>query len=389
VKRIYLDHHATTPLLFEVRAAMAPYLDDRFGNPSSEVYPEGREAAEAVERARAEVAELVGARPSEVVFTSGATEADNWAIKGTSWERKAGKGHIVTCAIEHKAVLEPTAWLEKGGIPRTVVPVDAQGLVSAQAVVDAIREDTHLVAIQHANSEVGTIQPVEEIGRSCRERGVLFLVDAAQTVGKIDVRTESLGADLLAISAHKLYGPKGVGALVIRRGLRLTPLVHGGGQEKGRRSGTLHVAGIVGFGAACRAAVQSMAKEGDRLAALRDRLWELLSRTISGVLRNGDPARALPHNLNVSFEGVYAQALIQALKNVSVSSGSACSSANPEPSYVLLAMGISEPLADAAIRFGLGRDTTAAEIDTVAAACEVEVAKLRALSPTESARSGA
>ncbi len=381
--RIYLDHLATTPPLPEVKAAMEPFLAERFGNPAAApMYPEGREASEAVEEARESVAALVGARRSEIVFTSGATESDNWALKGAAWSRKSGKDHLLTCAVEHKAVLEPAAWLERQGIRATVLGVDVSGRVDPSAVREAIGSGTFLVSIQLANGEIGTVQPVEEIGRLCRERGVLFHVDAAQAVGKIRVDVGAIAADLLSFSGHKLYGPKGIGALFLRRGVRIEPLLQGGGQESRRRSGTLYVAGVVGFGAACRAAARDQGGEAIRLAALRDRFWKRILDGIPWVRRNGDPIHALPHSLNVSFEGVYSQALVQALRTVAVSSGSACSSSNPEPSHVLRAIGLPDPLGDAALRFGLGRCNTVAEIDEVAASLASEVARLRTLTPT-------
>ena len=385
VRRIYLDHHATTPLHPEVRQAMEPYLADRFGNPAAApLYPEGREASEAVESARGKVAALLGARPAEIVFTSGATESDNWSLKGAAWSRKPGKDHLVTCAIEHKAVLEPAAWLAREGIRVTVLGVDGRGRVDPATVAAAIGPGTFLVSIQMANSEIGVVQPVEAIGAVCRERGVMFHVDAAQAVGKIPVPVAAIGAGLMSLSAHKLYGPKGAGALYVRRGVRIEPLHHGGGQEHGQRSGTLNVAGAVGLGAACEIAARDLDAEIARLTALRDRLWEEISRRIPSVCRNGDPDHVLPHNLNVTFEGVYAQALVQALRIVSVSSGSACSSANPEPSHVLRAIGLPDTSADASLRFGLGRGTGVEDIDEVVAALVREVAQLRSLSPSSS-----
>ena len=362
---------------------MGPYLADRFGNPAAApLYPEGREASEAVESARGKVAALLGARPAEIVFTSGATESDNWSLKGAAWSRKPGKDHLVTCAIEHTAVLEPAAGLAREGIRVTVLGVDGGGRVDPAAVAAAIGPGTFLVSIQMANSEIGVVQPVEAIGAVCRERGVTFHVDAAQAVGKIPVPVAAIGAGLMSLSAHKLYGPKGAGALYVRRGVRIEPLHHGGGQEHGLRSGTLNVAGAVGLGAACEIAARDLDAEIARLTALRDRLWEEISRRIPSVCRNGDPDHVLPHNLNVTFEGVYAQALVQALRIVSVSSGSACSSANPEPSHVLRAIGLPDASADASLRFGLGRGTGVGDIDEVIAALVREVGQLRSLSPS-------
>jgi len=362
---------------------MEAFLGERFGNPAAAaVYLEGRQAKEAVEEARVQVAALMGARPSEIVFTSGATESDNWALKGAAWSRKPGKDHVVTCAIEHKAVLEPVAWLAGCGVRATVLGVDSGGRVNPDAVREAIGPGTFLVSIQMANGEIGTVQPVGEIARICRERGVAFHVDAAQAVGKIPVVVAEVGADLLSLSAHKIYGPKGVGALFVRRGVRIEPLLHGGGQENGSRSGTVHVAGAVGLGAACAAAARDLDAELERLAGLRDRMWEGISRRVGSIRRNGDPDHTLPHNLNVTFEGVYAQALVQALRTVAVSSGSACSSSNPEPSHVLRAIGLPDAFADATLRFGLGRGTTADQVDGVVESVAREVTRLRELSPS-------
>jgi cysteine desulfurase len=381
MERIFLDHHATTPVLPEVAEAMSRWQTERFANPSSAVYIEGLEASRAVDRAREQVAALVGARASEVVFTSGATEANNAALKGAAWSRREGRDHLLTCAVEHKAVLEPVEWLRRQGVRVTVLPVDGVGRVDPGAVSEVVGESTFLVSIQWANGEVGTLQPVEEIGRVCRERGVLFHVDAAQALGKVEVDFGHYGADLISLSAHKSYGPKGIGALVVRRGVRIDPLLHGGGQERGRRSGTIHVAGAVGFGAACEIAARELTDLAARLRSLRDRLWGGIRTRIPRVRRNGDPDRALPNNLNVTFEGVYAQALIQGLRHVAVSSGSACSSSNPEPSYVLRALGLSDALADGALRFGLGRGNDERQVDSVVEALVREVERLRALAP--------
>lgn len=383
MRRVYLDHHATTPLLPSVREAMEPYLAGWFGNASNPTYVEGEEAAAAVEEARGRVAALVDAEPREVVFTSGATESDNLAIKGTAWAEMRRRNHVVTCAVEHAAVLEPVRWLARHGFEATVLPVDGTGRVDPADVAKAVRASTLLVSIQMANGEIGTIQDVSEIGSVCRERGVAFHVDAAQAVGRTPVSFRSIGCNLLALSAHKIYGPKGVGALVVRRGTRLEPLLHGGGQEGGRRSGTANVAGIVGLGAACAAGGSDMAAESARVGRLRDRLWGGIEARIPDVRRNGSLEHGLPNNLSVSFRGVYGQALAQSLRFVAVSTGSACSSSNPEPSHVLRAIGLPDPLADGTLRFGLGRSNGPQDIDDVVDALVREVRALRSLAPSD------
>lgn len=381
MRRIYLDHHATTPMLPEVVDAMAPFLREAFADPWIAAHREASEAAVAVEEARERVASLVGARRSEIVFTSGATEANNQAIKGSAWARKPGRDRLVTCAIEHPSVLEPAAWAEREGLSRTVLPVDGRGRVDPGAVRRALEAPAFLVSIQLANGEIGTIQAIEEIAGVCGERGSLLHVDAAQAVGRIPVDFRALGADLMSLTAHKLHGPKGAGALVIRRGVRIEALLHGEGQEKGRRSGTVHVAGAVGLGAACAAAAREMETQRERIEALRDRLWEGIREGIPGVRRNGDASVGLPGNLSVTFERVSAEALIQALRTVAVSRGSLGSSANSEPSHVLRAIGLTEEQADSTLRFGLGRGNFPDEIDEVVERLIREVGRMRALSP--------
>jgi len=380
---VYLDHHATTPLDPRVLAAMMPYFIEKFGNAASRSHRFGWEAEQAVETARRQVARLIGASPREIVFTSGATESDNLAIKGLA-EASTGQGdHIVTCLIEHKAVLDVCRTLEQRGVRITRLPVSPEGLVDPAAVAAAIEPGTILVSIMYANNEVGTLQPVAEIGRMCRQRGVPFHSDAAQAVGKVPVNVESGNIDLLSISAHKIYGPKGVGALYLRRGarLRLAPQIHGGGHERGLRSGTLNVPGIVGLGEACAICAREMADEGARVARLRDRLRAQLVAGLDRVGVNGSMEHRLPHNLNVSFEGVEAEALMMGMPELAVSSGSACTSASIEPSYVLKAMGVPDARARTSLRFGLGRFTTGDDVD-YAAVCAIEaVKKLRELSP--------
>jgi cysteine desulfurase len=382
---IYLDHHATTPVAPEVFEAMRPFFVEQFGNAASRTHPFGWAAAAAVEAARCQVASLIGARPEEIIFTSGATEADNLALKGVaSASRRRGR-HIITSAIEHHAVLDSCKRLEKDGFRVTVLSVDADGFVDPGDVAKAITPGTILVSIMHANNEIGTIQPLGEIGRICRERGVLLHSDAVQTVGKIPCRVDDLCVDLLSISAHKMYGPKGVGALYVRAGkprVELVPQMDGGGHERGWRSGTLNVPGIVGLGKACELSGRVMAEEAVRLTALCERLREGIVARIPRVHLNGHPTKRLPGNLNMSFEGVEGESLIMSLKDIAVSSGSACTSASQEPSYVLKALGLPEALAHTSIRFGLGRGTTEDEIDYVVARLAEEVSRLRNLGRT-------
>jgi cysteine desulfurase len=381
---IYLDHHATTPLDPRVLAAMMPYLTGKFGNAASHSHAFGWEAEQAVAEARKQVALLIGASPEEIIFTSGATESDNLAIKG-AWEAYAAQGdHVITCAIEHKAVLDACIALERRGARITRLPVDRDGRVDPGAVAAAIGDRTVLVSIMYANNEVGTLQPVAEIGRICRDRGVLFHSDAAQAVGKVPVNVEADSIDLLSISAHKLYGPKGAGALYVRRRdprLRLTAQMDGGGHERGLRSGTLNVPGIVGLGAACAICASEMQEETVRLRRLRDRLRAKLEAGLEEISINGSMEHRLPHNLNVSFAYVEADGLMTGMRGVAVSSSSACTSAVMEPSYVLKAMGVPDEMALNAIRFGLGRFNTEEEIDGAAASVIEAVNGLRELSP--------
>ena len=377
---IYLDHNATTPPDPEVVRAMAPFLEGVFGNPSSLTHAHGREAAAAVDGARAEIAALVRADPSEIVFTSCATESNNLAIKGTAWALEGRGRHIVTSAVEHKSTLEACRWLEDRGFRLTIVPVDGVGRVDPRAAADALADDTILVTIMHANSEVGTVQPIAEIGAVCRARGVRFHTDATQTAGKMPVEVEALGCDLLSMSAHKIYGPKGAGALYVKRRQRLVPLLSGGGQEKGLRSGTLNTPAIVGFGRAAGLAASRMAEDEPRILALRERLREGLLREVPGLDVNGPLEGRLAGNLNVSFQDIDGQALIQSLEGVSVSSGSACAAGSTEPSYVLLAMGHSPERAYGSVRFGVGRGNTPDEIDVVVSRIARAARSLRALS---------
>jgi cysteine desulfurase len=367
---IYLDHHATTPVDSRVAEAMRPYQGEDFGNPSSRTHVFGWRAEAALEDARARLAAAIGAAdPSELVFTSGTTESDNLALLGVARAGRRRGDHLVTTAIEHPAVRDPCRALEREGFRVTALPVDADGLVDPDAVGRALTDRTLLVSVMAANSEIGVLQPLAEIGRLCRERGVAFHSDAAQAVGKIPIQVAALEIDLLSMCAHKLYGPKGIGALYVRHRrprLRIEPLLHGGGQERGLRPGTPPVALAVGFARAVELCVEEMEAESQRLAALRDLLWQRLREGLDDVRLNGHPTRRLPGNLNVAFGGVAADALIAALPQVALSSGSACASARPEPSPVLLAIGLSDAGARSALRFGLGRGTTREQIEWVA-----------------------
>jgi cysteine desulfurase len=387
---IYMDHHATTPVAPEVFEAMRPYFVEHFGNAASRNHAFGWAAEAAVEAARAQVAGLIGCKPIELVFTSGATESDNLALKGVAYAYQDKGHHLITSQIEHHAVLDACKRLEKEGFHVTYVPVDRHGMVDPEAVAKAITPKTILVSIMLANNEVGTIQPLAEVGRLCKERGVLLHSDAVQGVGKIPVNVDVLGVDLLSLSAHKLYGPKGSGALYVRMGkprVRLLPQMDGGGHEKGRRSGTLNVPGIVGLGKACELAGRFMTEEAARLTALRERLRANLFLRLDHLHVNGHPTQRLPGNLNVSFDFVDGEALLMSLKDVAVSSGSACTTASTQASHVLRAMGLGDELAHASLRFGLGRSNNEEEVDYVCDRMVQEVTRLRAMSPlSETAR---
>ncbi len=389
---IYMDYHATTPVDPRVLEAMLPFFSEQFGNAASRNHSFGWEAERAVDRARNEVAGLIGATAKEIVFTSGATESNNLAIKGVA-EMYAERGnHIITAATEHKAVLDTCKRLQKHGCQVTILPVGKDGLVDLDLLRRSITDKTILISIMHANNETGVLQPLREIGRLAKERGVLFHTDATQAVGKVPVNVIEDNIDLLSISAHKMYGPKGVGALYVRRKdprVQLTAQMDGGGHERGMRSGTLNVTGIVGLGAACAVCRQQMPSEPVRLAGLRDRLRAQLEAGLDDVRVNGSMEHRLPNNLNMSFAYVEGESLLMGIKDVAVSSGSACTSATLEPSYVLKAMGISDELAHTSIRFGLGRFNTEEEVDYVAARVMETVKKLRELSPLyEMARAG-
>lgn len=382
MKRIYLDYAATTPVHPEVVKTMSPYFTDSFGNPSS-IHSYGQEAREAVEETRATVAALVGASADEIFFTGGGTEADNFAIKGIAFANESKGNHIITSSIEHHAIIETCKFLERRGFRVTYLPVDKCGLVDPGDLKKAITGKTILVSIMYANNEVGTIEPVDEIGKITREAGVLFHTDAVQTVGHIPVDVPKLAVDLLSISAHKLYGPKGVGALFIRKGLKITPFLHGGGQEKGRRSGTENVPGIVGFGKAAEIARQEMGQEAERLANFRDSLIKGITERIDNTRLNGHPSRRLPNNINVSIDYVEGESMLLNLdlEGICASTGSACSSSNLEASHVLMAMGLPHEQAHGSLRFSLGKWTTGDDIEKVLEVLPGIVSKLRAMSP--------
>jgi cysteine desulfurase len=377
---IYLDHNSTTPCDHRVLEAMLPYFTQDFGNAASHSHPFGWKAKEAVDYAREQVATLIGASSSEIIFTSGATEAGNLAIKGV-FEMYAGKGnHIITCSVEHKAVLDTCRHLEKLGAEVTYLPVSQEGLVDLDELEAAFKPTTILISIMYANNELGTIMPIRDIGAIARKHGVLFFTDATQAMGKIPVHVDNDNIDLLAMTAHKLYGPKGTGALYVRRKsprVRLTAQIDGGGHEKGLRSGTLNVPGIVAFGKACQICQQEMSQEAERLGRLRDKLEnELLS--LGEVFINGSKESRLPHVSNLCFKHVDSNGLMMALqKNIALSSGSACTSATPEPSYVLKALGLSDELAHSSLRFSLGRKTTEEQIDFTIEQVSKTVHKLR------------
>ncbi len=364
---VYMDHHATTPVDPRVVEAMLPYFTEHFGNAASVDHEYGAVAGGAVEEARQRIAKLINARPDEIVFTSGATESNNLAIIGAA-ERYADRGdHIITCVTEHKAVLDTCRYLEGRGWRVTYLPVDGYGLVDPETLRMEITPQTVLISIMAANNEIGTIAPVEEIGRIAREHEVLFHTDATQAVGKIPMDVEAMNLSMLSLSAHKMYGPKGVGALYVRkRGprVRLTEQIHGGGHERGMRSGTLNVPGIVGLGRAVELCGQDMEAEAVRLRALRDKLWTGLQAGLGDIERNGHPEHQLPHNLNLAIPGVESRSLVVQLKHeVSLSTGSACTTAKVEPSYVILAMGYSENRAHSSIRMSLGRQTGEADVE--------------------------
>ena len=376
---IYLDNHATTPVDPRVLEEMLPYLSNKFGNAASNSHAFGWAAKEAVQAARQRVADLIGASPEEIVFTSGATESDNLAIKGVAESARSKGNHLVTAVTEHKAVLDSCHRLEKDGYRVTYLPVAADGLLDVDAIKNAIGDQTILVTIMAANNETGTLQPIAEIGQLCRERGIIFHTDAAQAAGKVPLNVVKQNIDLLSISGHKIYGPKGVGVLYVRNGVDVAPQIDGGGHEHGLRSGTLNVPGIVGLGKACEIAAKHGPVESCHTAGLRNRLRDKLFESLDGLTINGSMEHRLPGNLNVSFAGVEGEELLTALDDIALSSGAACTSAHIEPSYVLKAMGVSDDLAQASLRFGIGRFNTEAEVDYAAARVVETVKQLRSL----------
>jgi cysteine desulfurase len=381
---VYLDYHATTPVDPQVLETMLPYFTQVFGNAASRNHEYGWTAEAAVEKARGQIASLIGATDKEIIFTSGATESNNLAITGVAEMYKDKGKHIITSAIEHKAVLDTCLALEQKGYEISYVPVDSTGRVDLVELRKLIRPDTILVSIMFANNEIGSINPVAEIGKLCKEKGVLFHTDAVQAAGKAEIDVQAQGIDLLSLTAHKIYGPKGVGALYVRRKgprVRLSPIVHGGGHERGMRSGTLNVPGIVGFGKAAELAKKYLPEETARVKRLCDRLWTGIQEQLDEVYLNGHPEHRLPNNLNVSFAFVEGESLMMGMKELAVSSGSACTSASLEPSYVLKSIGVGEDLAHTSIRFGLGRFTTEEEIDFALKKVVATVRKLRDLSP--------
>lgn len=384
---IYLDHAATTPTDPEVLQAMLPYFTDRFGSAST-LYSLGKETKEAVEDAREKVALLIGARPDEVYFTSGGTESDNWAVIGTALAKKDKGNHIITTKIEHHAILEPCHFLEKQGFDVTYLPVDAEGMVDPEDVRKAINERTILISIMHANNEIGTIQPVDEIGKIAREEKVLFHTDTVQTVGSIPVDVNAIGCDMLSISGHKLYGPKGIGAMYIRKGVRIQRFMQGGGQESNRRSGTHNVPGIVGLGKAAELARDRMDETIPRLTTMRDKLIEGILTKIPDTRLNGHPTKRLPNNVNVSFEGIEGESIILLLDmhGICASSGSACTSGSLDPSHVLMSLGLKHEEAHGSLRLTLGRENSDWDVKNVLEALPVIVERLRMMSPLYSSK---
>ena len=381
MKRIYLDYAATTPAHPDVIEAMLPHFTDSFGNPSS-IYSYGQEAKGAVEKAREQVATMIGAHDEEIVFTSGGTEADNFALEGTIFANLE-RNHVITGAIEHHAVIETCRFLERRGFKVTYLPVNKEGLVNPSDVKNTITDKTCLISIMHANNEIGTIQPIKELAAIAREAGVLIHTDAVQAVGQIPVNVDDLGVDLLSMSAHKLYGPKGIGALYIRKGTKLVPFMHGGGQERNRRGSTENVPGIVGLGKAAEIAREVMTEEIERQTQLRDRLINSILEQIDGVRLNGHPTKRLPNNVNISIDYVEGESMLLNLdlENICASTGSACSSSSLEASHVLLALGLPHEQAHSSLRFTVGKWTTERDIDRVLEVLPPIVARLRAMSP--------
>lgn len=381
---IYMDNNATTPVDPRVLEAMLPYFQGKFGNAASRNHSFGWEAEEGVENAREQVAHCLNASPKEIIWTSGATESNNIAIKGVAQMYKDKGNHIITQVIEHKAVIDPCKYLEQNGFDVTFLPVDKQGMIHPEQVREAMTDKTILVSIMHGNNEVGTINPIREIGKLCKEKDVLFHTDACQTFAKLPIDVEDMGIDLLSASGHKIYGPKGVGCLYVRRKrprVRCEPVIHGGGHERGMRSGTLNVPGIVGMGKAAELCREHQAEEIKHITALRDRLKKALFDRLGDIYLNGHPTQRIPNNLNISFLYVEGESMMMGIHDVAVSSGSACTSASLEPSYVLKALGLGDDLAHSSLRFSLGRFNTIEEVDYVAERVCATVEKLREMSP--------
>lgn len=379
---IYLDHSATSPVNPEVLKAMEPFFSQEFGNAST-FYSLGRTARQAMEAARENVASLIGASPQEIIFTSGGTESDNMAIKGTAYKWKNKGKHIITSAIEHPAVEETCRYLEKQGFEVTYLPVYEEGIVRIEDVLAAIREDTILITIMHANNEIGTIQPIAEIGEIARKQGIIFHSDAVQTVGKIPVDVEKLNVDLLSISTHKLYGPKGIGALYVKKGVFLEPLIHGGGHERALRPGTENVPGIVGLGKACEIALKNLKKDQEYVTRLRNQLIAGILENLEESYLNGDPDKRLPNNAHLRFNGIEGESLVLHLdaKGIAASTGSACSSKKLEPSHVLMALGLEKVEAHGSLRLSLGTENTPEDIEYTIKSIKEAVTTLRNLSP--------
>ncbi|MBL6785524.1 MAG: IscS subfamily cysteine desulfurase [Rickettsiales bacterium] len=382
-KPIYLDYQSTTPLDPKALDAMMPYLTENFGNPHSRSHSFGWVAEEAIDIAREQIANLIGANPKEIIFTSGATESNNIAIKGVAEFYKDQKDHIITLTTEHKCVLESARYLEQKGFKSTFLPVQKNGIIDLDELKNAITDRTAIISIMAVNNEIGVIQPLKEIGKLCRENGIFFHTDAAQAFGKIPIDVEEMNIDLMSISAHKIYGPKGIGALYIRRKprVRISPLISGGGQERGMRSGTLPTATIVGFGAAAEIASKNMQSENERIKTLANNFYQKLKKNIPDIYLNGDENQRYHGNLNISFAYIEGESLMMAIKDLAVSSGSACTSASLEPSYVLKALGVKDEMAHSSIRFGIGRFTTQEEIDFASDLIIGAINKLRDLSP--------
>ncbi|PIR38712.1 MAG: IscS subfamily cysteine desulfurase [Alphaproteobacteria bacterium CG11_big_fil_rev_8_21_14_0_20_39_49] len=380
---VYMDYQATTPMDPRVFEEMIPYFVEKFGNPHSRGHKYGWEAEAACEKAREQVADLIGANPKEIIFTSGATESNNMALKGIAKFYGAKKNHIITCTTEHKCVIDTCRHLEREGMEVTYLPVDNEGIIDLEKLKKAITDKTAIVSIMAVNNEIGVIQPIKEIGAICRERGVFFHTDAAQAFGKIPLNVEEMNIDLMSISGHKIYGPKGVGALFVRRRprVRLVPLINGGGQERGFRSGTLPVPMVVGLGKAAEIARLEMGAENERIAKLYDKLYNSLVSNIKDVYLNGHAEKRIKTNLNLSFAYIEGESMIMSIKDLAVSSGSACTSASLEPSYVLRAIGVGEDLAHTSIRFGIGRFTTEEEVDFAIEKVTGAIDRLRDMSP--------